>query len=547
MTQKTQKSLLWIISAVYLTMVFSGGVLATMFVYIGAIILVFIGVPHIVSLFVIFLLQLAGYLLGLKIGINFARGRAFLEQKDYFKISAIVATIPIVFLLIFSRSKGFELIDLAVILDSLIIFYSAKYFLGKESEDTKNTQSFSKIWVVAAVGILVIAGIFCWQYFAAPKEVGTHEGMPEIAKEATRSIIVTSPNGGEKLNIGQTYAITWDSTITDNNVSIFLLESQDAFHKSGAVIIEDINASPGEYLWTIPSIINANEYKIVIEETGFYLGGDMAYDMSDDYFSIVLETACAALQNQSLCLDNTNCYWDQQYNNCRIYNSTKQICSSPDANNGKNIHTQSHTYGFFQEYANERDKRIRVGKIDICIGDKLRKYYCADDYYIETFDFECPIGHICVNGACKDDKMAHSITVTSPNGGEKWIEGEKRIIEWKQNGLEEESGYICLMGFDKNNSPISVEKNLGSAACSYSSSSEGMFTYLIAEKFSLKQGKYDWTIPFNLSNKFENTPVSYKIGIPVLEASGKFSGTSEWAGCVAKDESNHYFNIILAK
>ena len=31
-------------------------------------------------------------------------------------------------------------------------------------------QSFSKIWVVVAVGILVIAGVFCWQYFAMQEE-----------------------------------------------------------------------------------------------------------------------------------------------------------------------------------------------------------------------------------------------------------------------------------------------------------------------------------------------------------------------------------------
>ena len=137
------------------------------------------------------------------------------------------------------------------------------------------------------------------------------------------------------------------------------------------------------------------------------------------------------------------------------------------------------------------------------------------------------------------------IEVLSPNGGEKWVEGERYIITWEQRGLEEESEYICLVGFDKNNSPISVKENWKFPICStYVSAGEGV---LITNEASLEQEKYDWEIPFDLGDRFETIPVSYKIGIPVLESSGKFSGPSEWAGCVSKDESDDCFDILREK
>lgn len=130
MIQQKQKSLFWIISTIYLTMGFSGSVLAAVFVFVGKMIVS--GTPHIIGLLVLFLLQLAGYLFGLRIGVNFAHNRAFIKQEYIFKISAIVATIPILFLFIFGWVGGFELIDVIAIFQCLAIFCSSKYFLEKK-------------------------------------------------------------------------------------------------------------------------------------------------------------------------------------------------------------------------------------------------------------------------------------------------------------------------------------------------------------------------------------------------------------------------------
>ena len=110
-------------------------------------------------------------------------------------------------------------------------------------------------------------------------------------------------------------------------------------------------------------------------------------------------TGCSALSNMNSCLDDSNCYWDQQYDKCYKYDSTKQLCSDPD--DGKDYYEQAHTFGFRTYSSAEdpsRDLRIRTGGKDACIGNKLREHYCYDKYYIYTIDTTCP--NKCSNGAC---------------------------------------------------------------------------------------------------------------------------------------------------
>lgn len=136
MAEKKQRSLFWIISTIYLTMGFSGIVLAAIFVFIGT--LIVSGMPYVVALLVLILLRLAGFLLGLRIGVNYVCNRAFVKKEDVLKISVTVATIPIVFLLILGITRGFELANALVLVDSLVIFYVARYFLDKRAASIAN-------------------------------------------------------------------------------------------------------------------------------------------------------------------------------------------------------------------------------------------------------------------------------------------------------------------------------------------------------------------------------------------------------------------------
>ena len=129
--EKEQKSLIWIISTIYLTTILSGGILATIFVFIGGNLLV--GFPNAIKIPINWLLWIAGILLGLKMGINYVQKKSAVKKADVLKISLWVATVGIIFYGILTLSRGFSLWDLMIIALSAIIFYMTKYLLEKKS------------------------------------------------------------------------------------------------------------------------------------------------------------------------------------------------------------------------------------------------------------------------------------------------------------------------------------------------------------------------------------------------------------------------------
>ena len=90
-------------------------------------------------------------------------------------------------------------------------------------------------------------------------------------------VTLISPNGGESLEVGGSYTITWDDNF-DDNISLKL-------YRGGvfAATLESSTQSDGSYTWNIPADIEErNDYKIKITN----LGQSTVYDYSDAYFSI---------------------------------------------------------------------------------------------------------------------------------------------------------------------------------------------------------------------------------------------------------------------
>lgn len=101
------------------------------------------------------------------------------------------------------------------------------------------------------------------------------------------SITVTSPNGGENWNIGETHAITWTSSGIIGNVSISL--EGYTVYTSGQwlpYIIATVPASSGSYSWRIASQIPGGDYKIKISYTDNINPSNGAVDYSNESFAI---------------------------------------------------------------------------------------------------------------------------------------------------------------------------------------------------------------------------------------------------------------------
>jgi hypothetical protein len=110
---------------------------------------------------------------------------------------------------------------------------------------------------------------------------------------------------------------------------------------------------------------------------------------------------CSDSLEMDSCLDNSNCYWDQERDVCGGgVGIPWQGCSDPDG--GKNYYVEAHTFGF-REYSSssdpERDLRIRTGGRDACLErNTLREHYCAEGKFIRSKEFACEEG--CFEGKC---------------------------------------------------------------------------------------------------------------------------------------------------
>ena len=104
---------------------------------------------------------------------------------------------------------------------------------------------------------------------------GTYNG--EGGGEDPPEITLTSPNGGESLQAGENYTITWEDNF-DANISLKL-------YKGGVFssTIASSTQSDGSYTWNIPSDTEArDDYKIKITN----VNQSTVYDYSNSYFSI---------------------------------------------------------------------------------------------------------------------------------------------------------------------------------------------------------------------------------------------------------------------
>jgi hypothetical protein len=106
-------------------------------------------------------------------------------------------------------------------------------------------------------------------------------GTFTVSPQQTKTITVTSPNGGENWLAGGEYEIRWTST----NIERILIQ----YTLDGGANWQDIDevVSNGLYNWTIPKNINFRSDLCRIKLV--YILGDSVttlYDMTDDYFSI---------------------------------------------------------------------------------------------------------------------------------------------------------------------------------------------------------------------------------------------------------------------
>jgi hypothetical protein len=184
-----------------------------------------------------------------------------------------------------------------------------------------NQKGFSPI-IILIIIVLLGGGIFAWQYFSGSEEQAEKEG-PYIE--------VLTPNGGEKLVVGEEYVIRWRTENLPSNAKILIRIKRDDGGIIGIInnILPQQDESKSIYIWQIdlnkllcwswgagcielnPDEVLKHEFKI--EAVAYWPNPeDSRYnvtimDGSDNYFSIIED------ENESVfSVDTWICLQDKQ-------------------------------------------------------------------------------------------------------------------------------------------------------------------------------------------------------------------------------------------
>ncbi len=281
-----------------------------------------------------------------------------------------------------------------------------------------------------------------------------------------QSITVTSPNGGEVVYADSTYAITWTSTGTINNVKIQYSPGGGSFY----IPIVDSTPNDGSYTWTVPDFPSTNCLIMVL-------------DAADSDPSDVSDAAFTIATAQSITVTSPNggevVYVDSTYaitwtstgtiDSVKIQYSTDggsfwSIIVASTQNNG------SHTW------------TVPDAPSTNCL---VRVLDAADNDPWDESDGAFEI-------------VAPSITVTSPNGGETWEVGSTQTITWNSAGT------------------------IPNAKIEYSTNSGSSWNTIVSS--TTNDGSHTWTVPdapsnnclVKISDAADNDPSDVSDGLFVI-------------------------------
>jgi hypothetical protein len=272
--------------------------------------------------------------------------------------------------------------------------------------------------------------------------------------EVGQSIQLTYPNGGETWERGRIYSIKWTTTGSVPKVSVMWNSSV-----TGQFIVQGID-NAGSYNWTIPSDFALGQYKIRVSGTDY----SNATDVSDNSFSIVA--------TGNTCTDSDGGYY--------IY--TKGYTTWSDAQAGAQNRIEYDKCVIQHQSGNDYDYE----DVNECMGNRcfVWENTCFNNREASGQEL-CPYG--CKDGACIKQSTTTSITVLSPNGGEKWEKGKTYIIRWSSSLSK--VNLILYKGFNCSYSSV-ISKNVCGNVFDLSPTPP---TFIAVDVPNT--GSYNWTIP----------------------------------------------------
>ena len=191
-----------------------------------------------------------------------------------------------------------KIIKLAVfvVLFSALVVVGLKVVNAQTIDSNQNTPACSTLWWFdSATQSCSSQRQFCGSYMYAGLQTFATQAACQAALPT--HLTITSPNGGESWQTGETYGITWNSSGIDK-VNISLLYFDNTVSPTAKIfdIATNISASAGKYSWTIPysqiigvrAPLAGTNFQVVISEVGGNVSGK-----SDKPFTIVAGKTCS--------------------------------------------------------------------------------------------------------------------------------------------------------------------------------------------------------------------------------------------------------------
>lgn len=333
-------------------------------------------------------------------------------------------------------------------------------------------------------------------------------GMESAQAGGLDTINITSPNGAEKIFINNPpYIITWTSSGNISHVNINFAKT--SLGSSGFGWIAKNVPNRGVYFWDVAAtkftsgmgIVKGDDYKIQITSTE-----NSSFDVSDNYFSIVPGSTITVTS------PNGGESWVQG-NTYKI--SWKSSGITEGAQFRIDLYKEDKRQEEISDHLISQDDRSYFWTIPTSTS------YVGSKYKIRISDASRPA---LINDSSDNyfkivpaaSIIPASITVLSPNGGEKWVVGSKQKIIWKSAGIPsgQPINIISLKSF------AGIEYHL-----LYDTPNDGSETIIVP---NLKPGTYKLYIEtmvrkkaiFDSSNNFFKITPAVESSITVLSPNG---------------------------
>lgn len=270
-----------------------------------------------------------------------------------------------------------------------------------------------------------------------PTPIPISTPTPAITSTPVKSLVVISPNGGEVWTLDSTQTISWkDADYIGKRYTVFITRQDGSgYGVAGEVLGET------QFSWKVGTVtFGAQTIKLqpgsvyyvqIVKQDGLGI-----YDQSDNYFSIVEASpaptptptpvfTCEAGSSLGTTVSKSNY-------SVKFCGNIGQTCK-----NGECV-------GDIK--CDGMETKCSTDNIWVfvkCLG-KLNDAFATHE--------NCQLqGKVCKNGACVTESEK-SLTLVSPNGGEKWETGGTYNIQWKSTGISSDAKMSLQLSYVEINS-----------------------------------------------------------------------------------------------